>query len=51
MEARESSVNELKMRLMEMDDLINQNQHELYEIKNAISMKEKTSNLPAIRFR
>jgi len=24
-----------------MDDLINQNQHELYEIKNAISMKEK----------
>jgi len=41
LEARESALDELKMKLLENEELISQAQHELYETKNAISIKEK----------
>ena len=41
LEARESTLDDLKTRLLENEELINQSQQELYEIKNAISIKEK----------
>lgn len=40
-ESRESVVNELKTQLMELEEQISVSQQELYEIKNAISLKEK----------
>ena len=41
LEARESALDELKMKLLENEELISKAQHELYEVKNAISIKEK----------
>ncbi|HBI47734.1 MAG TPA: chromosome segregation protein SMC [Smithella sp.] len=41
LEARESALDELKMKLLENEEEIAKSQHELYEIKNTISIKEK----------
>ena len=41
LEAKESALDELKMRLLENEELIAKSQQELYEIKNTISIKEK----------
>jgi chromosome segregation protein len=41
LEARESALDEMKMKLMENEELIAKIQHDLYEIKNTISIKEK----------
>jgi chromosome segregation protein len=41
LEARESALDELKMKLLENEELISKAQHELYEVKNTISIKEK----------
>ena len=41
LEAKESALDELKMKLLENEELISKAQHELYEVKNAISIKEK----------
>jgi len=40
-ESRESIVQEMKTKLLELEEQIGTRQHELYEIKNAISLKEK----------
>ncbi len=39
--ARESVLEEMKAKLLENDELINKSQQELYEVKNAINIKEK----------
>ncbi|MGV8057848.1 MAG: chromosome segregation protein SMC [Smithellaceae bacterium] len=39
--AKESSLEEMKAKLLENDELINKSQQELYEIKNSINIKEK----------
>ncbi|MGP8152654.1 MAG: chromosome segregation SMC family protein [Smithella sp.] len=41
-EAKESAIDELKVKLLENEELIAKSQHELYEIKNTISIKEKS---------
>jgi chromosome segregation protein len=41
LEARESALDELKMKLMEHEELLAKSQQELFEIKNSISIKEK----------
>ena len=41
LEARESTLEEMKAKLMESDELISARQTELYEIKNSITIKEK----------
>ena len=41
LEAKESALDELKMKLLENEELIAKSQHDLYEIKNTISIKEK----------
>lgn len=41
-EAKESAIDELKVKLLENEELIARSQHELYEIKNTISIKEKS---------
>jgi len=41
LEAKESALEELKMELLENEELIAKSQQELYEIKNTISIKEK----------
>ena len=41
LEAKESTLDELKTKLLENEELIAKSQQELYEIKNAISIKEK----------
>lgn len=41
LEAKESALDELKMKLLENEELIAKSQQELYEIKNTISIKEK----------
>jgi chromosome segregation protein len=41
LEAKESALDEMKMKLMENEELIAKIQHDLYEIKNTISIKEK----------
>jgi len=41
LEAKESTLDELKMKLLENEELIAKSQQELYEIKNSISIKEK----------
>ena len=41
LEAKESALDELKMKLLENEELISKAQHELYEVKNTISIKEK----------
>jgi chromosome segregation protein len=40
-EAKESAIDELKVKLLENEELVAQSQHDLYEIKNTISIKEK----------
>ncbi|MDD5344477.1 MAG: AAA family ATPase, partial [Smithella sp.] len=40
-EAKESALEELKIKLLETEELIAKSQQELYEIKNTISIKEK----------
>ncbi|MGD0279261.1 MAG: chromosome segregation protein SMC [Smithella sp.] len=40
-EAKESAIDELKVKLLENEELIARSQHDLYEIKNTISIKEK----------
>jgi chromosome segregation protein len=42
LETKESSLDEMKMKLMENEELAAKSQHELYEIKNTISIKEKS---------
>ncbi len=42
LEAKESTLDEMKMKLLENEELAVKVQHELYEIKNAISIKEKS---------
>jgi chromosome segregation protein len=42
LEAKESALDEMKMKLMENEELVTKIQHELYEIKNAVSIKEKS---------
>jgi len=44
LEAKESTLDEMKTKLLENEELIAKSQQELYEIKNAISIKEKISN-------
>ncbi len=41
MEAKESALDEMKVKLLENEELTAKIQHDLYEIKNAISIKEK----------
>jgi chromosome segregation protein len=41
LEAKESTLDELKTKLLENDELIAKSQQKIYEIKNAISIKEK----------
>jgi len=41
LEAKESALDEMKMTLLENEELTAKIQHDLYEIKNAISIKEK----------
>ena len=41
LEAQESSLEEMKAKLLENDELINKRQQELYEVKNSINIKEK----------
>lgn len=41
LEAKESSLEEMKAKLLENDELINKSQQELYEVKNTINIKEK----------
>ncbi|MBE3141898.1 MAG: hypothetical protein IMZ53_15080, partial [Thermoplasmata archaeon] len=41
LEAKESTLEELKTKLLENDELIAKSQQELYETKNSISIKEK----------
>jgi chromosome segregation protein len=41
LEAKESALDEMKMKLLENEELTAKIQHELYEIKNTISIKEK----------
>ena len=41
LEAKESALEELKIKLLENEELIAKSQQELYEIKNTISIKEK----------
>lgn len=41
LEAKESALDEMKMKLLENEELTNKAQQELYEIKNSISIKEK----------
>ncbi len=41
LEAKESSLEELKTKLLENEEAIAKNQQELYEIKNTINIKEK----------
>ena len=41
LEAKESTLDELKMKLLENEELIAKSQQDLYEIKNSISIKEK----------
>jgi chromosome segregation protein len=41
-EAKESAIDELKVKLLENEELIARSQHDLYEIKNTISIKEKS---------
>jgi len=41
LEAKESTLEEMKTKLLENEELIAKSQQELYEIKNAISIKRK----------
>lgn len=41
LEVRESSLEEMKAKLLENEELINKGRQELYEVKNSISIKEK----------
>lgn len=41
LEARESALEELKAKLLENEELINKSQHQIYEAKNSINIKEK----------
>ncbi|MEN6373538.1 MAG: chromosome segregation protein SMC [Smithella sp.] len=41
LEAKESLLEEMKAKLLENEELINQSRHELYEVKNSINIKEK----------
>ena len=41
-EAKESAIDELKVKLLENEELTARSQHDLYEIKNTISIKEKS---------
>jgi len=42
LEVKESALDEMKMKLLENEELAAKVQHELYETKNAISIKEKS---------
>ena len=42
LEAKESALDEMKMKLLENEELTAKIQHELYEVKNTISIKEKS---------
>jgi len=42
LEGKESALDEMKIRLLENEELTAKTQHDLYEMKNAISIKEKS---------